>query len=76
MTVHIEFSDDEALVLFEWLSRENESTTLEFDDQAEQRVLWDLLAQLEKTLTAPLSPDYKALLAKARAAVRDTERPS
>ena len=76
MTVHIDFSDDEALVLFEWLSRQDESRTLEFDDQAEQRVLWDLLAQLERTLTAPLSPDYRARLANARASVRDTERPS
>lgn len=71
MTVRVGFSDDEALVLFEWLSRQNEPANLGFQDQAEERVLWDLLAQLEKALVAPLLPDYRERLANARAAVRD-----
>jgi hypothetical protein len=73
MTVHIEFSDDEALVLFEWLSRHDDPNALEFQDQAEQRVLWDLLAHLESALVAPLLPDYQDRLAKARAEVRDQD---
>lgn len=71
MTVRIEFSEDEALVLFEWLSRENETRTLALQDQAEERVLWDLLARLEKDLGAPLAPGYEERLASARTAVRD-----
>lgn len=71
MTVRVEFSDDEALVLFEWLSRKNETETLALKDQAEERVLWNLLSQLEKDLVAPLAPDYQERLAKARAAVQD-----
>ena len=71
MTVHIEFSDDEALVLFEWLSRQDDPKRLEFQHQAEQRVLWDLLAHLGNAFDAPLSPDYQERLANARAEVRD-----
>lgn len=71
MTVHIELSDDEAVVLFDWLSRHDDPNALKFQDQAEQRVLWDLLAHLENALDAPLSPDYENRLANARAEVRD-----
>ena len=43
----------------------------DFEDQAEQRVLWDLEAMLEKALVAPLRADYADLLATARERVRD-----
>jgi hypothetical protein len=71
MTVRVEFSDDEALVLFEWLSRHDDPQALEFEDQAEQRVLWNLLGHLESALDATLSRDYQERLAKARTEVRD-----
>jgi hypothetical protein len=71
--ISLELTDAEALVLFDWLARFNASDAHPFEDQAEQRVLWDLAAMLESRLVAPLSPDYKRLLSDARAAVRDRE---
>lgn len=38
----IEISKDEALVLYEFLYRSNQNDTIVFEDQAEQRVLWNL----------------------------------
>lgn len=47
--VHLVLSADEALVFFEWLARFN-AAEHEFDEQAEQRVLWDLESMLESVL--------------------------
>jgi hypothetical protein len=74
-TVSLSLSSDEALVLFELLSRYSESDRLEIIDQAEQRVLWDVCALLEKALVEPFRPDYEELLAAARARVRDLDSP-
>ncbi len=57
---------DQALVLFEWLAREDGTGTLPIKHQSEQNVLWEIQAQLEKTLVVPLRPDYEVLLAAAR----------
>jgi hypothetical protein len=64
-------TQDEALVLFEWLANFNKREH-EFDDQAEQRVLWDLEAMLESELVEPFSPNYRDLVAAARKRVRDS----
>ena len=69
----IELTREEALVFFEWISRFNKREDADFEDQAEQRVLWDIEATLESTLDDLFSPDYAALLAAARAKVRDSE---
>lgn len=69
----VELTADEALVLFEWLARGNRSQKFDVEDQAEQRVLFDLEARLEKTLAAPFDPDYVNLLRDARTRVRDPE---
>lgn len=61
---------DEALVLFAWVAEFNPCGHVAFSDQAEQRVLWDLEAELER-LVAPLSGDYESQLAEARSRVRD-----
>jgi hypothetical protein len=71
--VHLELSRDEALVLFEWLTRFNKADRRNFEDQAEQRVLWDIEAMLEAVLAEPFDPRYRELLAQARAKVRDPE---
>ncbi len=63
----------EAIVLLDWLARTNEAESLAFQDQAEQRVLWNLEWLLERILVEPLSPEYKKLLAEARRAVRDSD---
>jgi hypothetical protein len=71
--VTLELSREEALVFFEWLTRFNKAEWVSFDDQAEQRVLWDIEGMLESTLVEPLDPKYNELLAAARAKVRDSQ---
>ena len=61
----------------EWLSRFNSQeledghVRIQFEDQAEQRVLWKIECMLERQLAAPFAADYLDQLAAARAAVRD-----
>jgi hypothetical protein len=71
--VVLKLSDDQALVLFDWLARFNQKGDQSFEDQAEQRVLYDVESMLEKALTASLDPRYVSLVADARARVRDGE---
>lgn len=62
-------SADEALVLFELLTRYEQQKRLAVDDPAEDVVLTRLLGALERHLVAPLDPGYAGLLAAARARV-------
>lgn len=68
------FSEEEALVLLEWLRNfnEKESPSL-FQDQAEQRVLWDMEAELEKVVSVTFDDNYQEILSKARQKIRDEE---
>ncbi len=70
----IKLNKDEALVLFEFLSRINDKELKEiFEDQAEQKILWNLEGQLEKQLVEPFKPDYKDIIKEARNRIRDEE---
>jgi hypothetical protein len=69
--VIIELTGDEALVFFDWIARFNEREDVVFDDQAEQRVLWDIECILESALAEPFAPNYDQLLAAARENVRE-----
>jgi hypothetical protein len=70
--VTIILSDDEALVLFDWLSRFNEEEHPSlFQDHAEQRVLYDLEAVLETLIAESFDRDYTDILSKARENIRD-----
>lgn len=72
--VSIGLSRDQALVLFEWLARTGAGEQpAAFEDQAEQRVLWDLEAALEAVLAEPFKSDYRDRLEAARGRVRDEE---
>jgi hypothetical protein len=72
--VTIRLNKDEALVLFEFLSRFNENDNNEmFEDQAEQKTLWIIEGQLEKILVEPFMSDYKNIIQNARNRVRDKE---
>ena len=71
--VIIELSKSEALVLFEFLSRFSQGERLDIEDQAEERVLWDVQCLLERVLVEPLQPDYEVLLRAAREEVRDKQ---
>lgn len=64
-------SIDEGLVLFEFLSRYEETEILVIDDQSEERVLWNICAELEKQLVAPFASDYRQKLEESRSKVRD-----
>ncbi len=72
-TIRVELSAAEALVLFEWLARFNKTRQADFEDAAEERVLWNLEALLEAVLVEPLASNYADLLALARAQVRDPD---
>lgn len=67
----VELTNKEALVLLEFLYRFSEVEGYPFEDQAEQRVLWNVETILEKQLVEVFSPDYKKLLQEARNQVRD-----
>jgi hypothetical protein len=68
--VTLRLTQDEAVVLYEWVARFN-SHDYQFDDQAEQRALWNLEASLEALLPEPLDPRYEEILADARSRLRD-----
>ncbi len=69
--LQLRISHAEAMVLFEFLSRFSESARLSIEDQAEERVLWNLCCDLEQQLSEPFGPSYTKILEAARAAVRD-----
>lgn len=75
--VIIELSGQEALVLFALLSGwgETNDMTVVLEHQAEQRVLWDMLAMLESKLIEPFMPNYADLVKQAREAVQDQDEP-
>ena len=70
-TMTISLSSDHMLVLYELVARLNTDEHLQYADQAEQRVLWDLECELERKVTAVLAPDYQAQLESARQRVQD-----
>lgn len=71
--VVLKLSSDAALVLLVLVARLNESEAVSFDDPAEQRVLWDLEADLEAAVPSITSGDFKAEVKQARDRVRDVE---
>jgi Colicin D len=72
--IAISLSSDSALVLLALISRLNEGDQVEFDDQAEQRVLWDLESVLEAAVAATVASDYLDRLRLARDRVRDVDQ--
>lgn len=70
--VSLSFSDDEAIVLLEWLTKFNKHDHPSlFQDQSEQRVLFDLEAELEKVISGTFEGEYKSILLKAQERLRD-----
>lgn len=72
--ITINLREEEALVFFEWLHNFNdgENSNL-FQDQSEERVLWDIEAILEKNMSQILGENYLELLSNARKKIRDQE---
>lgn len=69
----ISMSSDTALVLLSLVARLNEGDEIAFEDQAEQRALWDLEALLESVVAATVVSDYANRLRQARDRVRDVD---
>lgn len=63
----LKLTSDEALVLFEFLHRFEESDELSLEHVAEYIALLRVSAQLDKSLVAPFDPAYVSLLEGARA---------
>jgi hypothetical protein len=74
--VVLRLTKEEALVFFEFVARFSQDKKLNIEDQAEERVLWDICCMLESRLVEPLTPEYANLLASAREKIRDKEEPN
>lgn len=72
-TFALSLSKSEALVFFEFLSRFDSHETLSIVHPSEERVLWSLTAQMEKSLLEPFKADYVSLLETARSKVLGVE---
>jgi hypothetical protein len=62
----ISLSDDEALVLFEFLSRFSDTDRLDLVHKAEKIALWNLCCKFESLLVEPFAENYVRLLNEAR----------
>jgi hypothetical protein len=69
--ISITLSENEALVLFDWLSKFNDNEKYEFEDQSQERVLWDLEAKLEIKLPV-FERNYPLMVENAKQDVRDS----
>ena len=66
----LELTDQQALVLYEWLRRFDEANAYPVEDHAEELVFWSLHGQLESALREPFLPDYRKRVEAARAYVK------
>jgi hypothetical protein len=71
--VLLKLNEDQALVLFEWLSSLDEGGIYPVQHRAEELVLWSLHAQLETELTVQFSDDYLERLHAARLRVLEAK---
>ncbi len=68
----LRFNKDESIVLLDWLSRFNEGEHGDlFEDSAEERLLWDIEAILEKEIAVTFEANYDVQLRTARLRLRD-----
>lgn len=70
--VTLTLSRAEAIVLFEWLARLDDRAEPGagfFEHSSEERVMWAVSSQLERTLGEPFEPNYRAILESARASL-------
>ena len=68
-SVSLTLTHDEALVLFEFLARFDNTDRLEFAHVAEYLALARVSAHLDASMVEPFDPEYAQLLAGARARV-------
>jgi hypothetical protein len=67
----LQISEDEAIVLFEFFERFDDTDKLVFKHPAEYIALMKLSAQIDKTTSAMFKPEYDALLTEAQNRIAD-----
>ena len=67
--VTITFTRDEAVVLFELLTRLDANATALFEHPAEERIVWKIQGLHESELVEPFQSNYHEILNNARANV-------
>ena len=69
--VRFEMNKEEAIVLFAYLARVNDTCILDptFESSAEQIVLWNVQASLEKELMEPFTKDYQNVVLAAQKSI-------
>ncbi len=71
-SIELRFTMEEALVFFDWVSKVNSIDQPKiFEDQAENRILWDIESCLERVLSDTFDENYLEILKKARLKLRD-----
>ncbi|MEL6438192.1 MAG: hypothetical protein AAFQ80_02885 [Cyanobacteria bacterium J06621_8] len=69
--IDISLTHDEALVLFEMMSRFSDTDKLSIEHQSEKRALWNLCCLLEEKMLEPFTENYEELLNEARERLKD-----
>ena len=69
--IQIKLTEDEAWVLFEFVRRFSNTDKLTIEDQAEERVLWNLCCIFEKTLSLSKATEHQAFIEECRNRLRD-----
>ena len=69
--IELKLTHDEALVLFEMLSRFSDTDNFEIEHQSEERALWNLCCLLEELMVEPFTENYRELLQEARERLKD-----
>ncbi len=70
-SINLNITKDEALVLFELVSRYSNTDILSIEHQSEQRALWNLTCVFEKTINEAYDIEYKEALELARSNLKD-----
>jgi hypothetical protein len=68
--VKLELTLDEAIVLFDFLHRFEDTEKLDLQHPAEELVLWRLSGLLERLLVEPFDRHYAEIVEQARARLR------
>lgn len=69
--ITLKLTQDEALVLFEFFARFQETDKFEMKNAAEYLAFSSVAGQIERTLVAPFDPNYVQLLEQAQKRLSD-----
>lgn len=67
----IKVNEDEAIVLFEYFNRFDDTDSLAFEHAAEYLALQKLAGQIDQTTSAMFKPNYRQILEQARYPIAD-----